>query len=63
MGEKKIYLKQLQFVLCVASTKSQDAILSAVSSSHRPPDEAEYFLLRCKNIKFFRIQKKFVTLN
>lgn len=40
-----LYLEQLQFVLCVASTKSQDATLSAVSSSHKPFDVAEYFLL------------------
>lgn len=56
--KKKNYLKQQQFVLCVASTKSQDATLSAVSSSHRPPDEAEYFLLRFKIIKL-RIHKIF----
>jgi len=41
-----LYLEQLQFVLCVASTKSQAATLSGVSSSHKPFDVAEYFLLR-----------------
>lgn len=57
--KKQNYLKQLQFVLCVASTKSQDATLSGISSSDRPPDEAEYFLLRFEIRKFFRIHKVF----
>lgn len=48
---KKIYLEQLQLVLCVASTKSQHATLSGISSSVRPPDEAEYFLLKFEIIK------------
>lgn len=56
---KNIYLKQQQFVLCVASTKSQDVTLSAVSSSHRPADEAEYFLLRFEIIELFRIHQFF----